>query len=180
MMMKHEGDALEVSSNTSPSASSPSLPLVNEIDLSAIEGIVVGERQLEVICNATGRTIRVDPCGDAVGEDRPQRRQHDETSEGGSSSDCGTTTTLTSLVQAAITTLTMPPMSSPPLVAGDRVRDYTISETIVQGWLYKKGTGEDFSGRRWWKPRWVTLAVRFGCSVAVMGLGGLHVISLFL
>jgi len=170
MIIKHEGDALEVSSNTSPSRPRRA---------SAIEGILVGERQLEVI-NATGRTIRVDPRGDVVGEDRPRRRQHDETSEGGSSSDCGTTTTLTSLVQATITTLTMPPMSSPPLIAGDRVRDYTISETIVQGWLYKKGTGEDFSGRRWWKPRWVTLAVRFGCGVAVLGLGGLYVISLFL
>jgi len=72
--------------------------------------------------------------------------------------------TLTSLMQAAVTTLTlqpslMEPMEAPPLVSGDRLKNYTIAETIVQGWLYKKGTGGDFSGRRWWKPRWVTLAL---------------------
>lgn len=66
-------------------------------------------------------------------------------------------TTLSSLVQAA--TSIMQPMASPPLVAGDQLQEYTITQTIVQGWLYKKGTGDDFSGRRWWKPRWVTLAV---------------------
>jgi len=67
-------------------------------------------------------------------------------------------------MQAAVTTLTMQPtlmqaMAAPPLVTGDELQDFTITETIVQGWLYKKGTGGDFSGRRWWKPRWVTLAV---------------------
>ena len=72
--------------------------------------------------------------------------------------------TLTSLVQAAVTTLTMQPslmqpMVAPPLTTGDLVQNYTITETIVQGWLYKKGTGGDWAGRRWWKPRWVTLAV---------------------
>ena len=50
-------------------------------------------------------------------------------------------------------------MSAPPLVQGDKVQHYTITETIVQGWLYKKGSGNDIWGRRWWKPRWVTLAV---------------------
>ena len=55
--------------------------------------------------------------------------------------------TLTSLVQAAVTTLTMQPsfiqsMAALPLTAGDQVRNYTITETIVQGWLYEKGTGE--------------------------------------
>mmetsp|Transcript_15391 Transcript_15391/g.32563 ORF Transcript_15391/g.32563 Transcript_15391/m.32563 type:complete len:561 (+) Transcript_15391:412-2094(+) len=76
-------------------------------------------------------------------------------------------TTLTSLVQAAVTTLKLQPsslgitqaMAAPPLTAGDQLKDYTITETIVQGWLYKKGTGGDWAGRRWWKPRWVTLAL---------------------
>eukprot|EP00984_Skeletonema_dohrnii_P030788 scaffold22545_cov107-Skeletonema_dohrnii-CCMP3373.AAC.4 len=47
-------------------------------------------------------------------------------------------------------------ISAPPLVQGDKVQHYTITETIVQGWLYKKGSGNDIWGRRWWKPRWVT------------------------
>merc|ERR1719223_1969184 len=50
-------------------------------------------------------------------------------------------------------------MAAPPLTTGDQVQDYTITETIVQGWLYKKGTGGDWAGRRWWKPRWVTLVL---------------------
>jgi len=37
--------------------------------------------------------------------------------------------------------------------------EYTVTKTIVQGWLHKKGTGNDFLGMRWWKPRWVTLAL---------------------
>lgn len=52
-------------------------------------------------------------------------------------------------------------MSAPPLVQGDKVQHYTVTETIVQGWLYKKGSGNDIWGRRWWKPRWVTLAVSY-------------------
>ncbi|KAL3803777.1 hypothetical protein ACHAW5_004628 [Stephanodiscus triporus] len=173
MMIKNEGDALEVSNDApTASASSTGLPLVDEVDLrqclvspvrpwraSKIQGVVVGQRrQLEVICNTTGiGAVRVDSHADVEGGDQPRRRQHDDRAS--DSSDCGTTTTLTSLVQAAVTTLTMPPMTAPPLVSGDRVREYTILETIVQGWLYKKGTGGDFSGRRWWKPRWVTLAL---------------------
>jgi hypothetical protein len=50
-------------------------------------------------------------------------------------------------------------MAAAPLVKGDKVHHYTITETIVQGWLYKKGSGKDIWGTRWWKPRWVTLAV---------------------
>jgi hypothetical protein len=50
-------------------------------------------------------------------------------------------------------------MAAATLVQGDKVQQYTITETIVQGWLYKKGSGNDIWGRRWWKPRWVTLAV---------------------
>jgi len=50
-------------------------------------------------------------------------------------------------------------LAAPPLAAGDQVREYIVTEAIVQGWLYKKGTGGDWAGRRWWKPRWVTLAL---------------------
>ncbi len=42
---------------------------------------------------------------------------------------------------------------------GNGSAEYTVTKTIVQGWLHKKGTGNDFLGMRWWKPRWVTLAV---------------------
>lgn len=54
-------------------------------------------------------------------------------------------------------------MAAPPLVQGDQIQHYTITETIVQGWLYKKGSGNDIFGRTWWKPRWVTLAVSKSC-----------------
>ena len=50
-------------------------------------------------------------------------------------------------------------MFAPPLVRGDKIQHYTITETIVHGWLYKKGSGNDIWGKTWWKPRWVTLAV---------------------
>jgi hypothetical protein len=50
-------------------------------------------------------------------------------------------------------------MAAPPLVRGDKIQHYTITETIVHGWLYKKGSGNDIWGKTWWKPRWVTLAV---------------------
>ena len=58
-------------------------------------------------------------------------------------------------------------MAAPPLVQGDKLQHYTITETIVQGWLYKKGSGNDIWGRRWWKPRWVTLAVSISDSSLV-------------
>lgn len=58
-------------------------------------------------------------------------------------------------------------MAAPPLVQGDKIQHYTVTETIVQGWLYKKGSGNDIWGRRWWKPRWVTLAVSASIFVCV-------------
>ncbi|KAL7551219.1 hypothetical protein ACHAWF_015617 [Thalassiosira exigua] len=64
-----------------------------------------------------------------------------------------------SLVSSLWASLTMQDCAAPPLVRGDAVKGYKVTETIVQGWLYKKGTGDDYTGRRWWKPRWVTLAL---------------------
>mmetsp|Transcript_26600 Transcript_26600/g.43202 ORF Transcript_26600/g.43202 Transcript_26600/m.43202 type:complete len:472 (+) Transcript_26600:137-1552(+) len=58
-------------------------------------------------------------------------------------------------------------MAAPPLVQGDKIQHYTVTETIVQGWLYKKGSGNDIWGRRWWKPRWVTLALAVHTGQAV-------------
>lgn len=88
---------------------------------------------------------------------------------------CQTTTSTTSSIPQPIATsapfaLSHQPnfashltMAAPPLVPGDTVRNslgqFTIDTTIVQGWLHKKGTGGDFWGGRWWKPRWVTLAL---------------------
>jgi len=202
------------SNNTEPSFSK-NLPLVDEIDLmqclifpsqpsraSAIQGVVIGKKHLEVICNATGRGtvwggaagsnnarngfqacpccrrfIRRDTpedieCGDDAAMKSPLTNASSEQNALSHHDGIATSSqpekeqgaTLTSLVQAAVTTLTlqpslMEPMEAPPLVSGDRLKNYTIAETIVQGWLYKKGTGGDFSGRRWWKPRWVTLAL---------------------
>lgn len=54
-------------------------------------------------------------------------------------------------------------VAAPPLVRGDKIQHYTITETIVHGWLYKKGSGNDIWGKTWWKPRWVTLAVSISC-----------------
>mmetsp|Transcript_11598 Transcript_11598/g.21946 ORF Transcript_11598/g.21946 Transcript_11598/m.21946 type:complete len:245 (+) Transcript_11598:182-916(+) len=224
IIIKHvddQDDNIEISSNgaesnnTEPSFSK-NLPLVDEIDLmqclifpsqpsraSAIQGVVIGKKHLEVICNATGsgtvcggatgsnnvrngfqacpccrRFIRRDTqgdieCGDDAAMKSPPTNASSSEQNASSHHDGIVTSslpekeegaTLTSLVQAAVTTLTlqpslMEPMEAPPLVSGDRLKNYTIAETIVQGWLYKKGTGGDFSGRRWWKPRWVTLAV---------------------
>jgi hypothetical protein len=61
-------------------------------------------------------------------------------------------------------------MAAPPLVRGDKIQHYTITETIVQGWLYKKGSGNDIWGKTWWKPRWVTLAVSILMMYVVMSL----------
>jgi hypothetical protein len=36
---------------------------------------------------------------------------------------------------------------------------YTVKNTLVQGWVHKKGTGMDWIGSRGWKPRWASLVV---------------------
>mmetsp|Transcript_4602 Transcript_4602/g.6751 ORF Transcript_4602/g.6751 Transcript_4602/m.6751 type:complete len:457 (+) Transcript_4602:56-1426(+) len=37
--------------------------------------------------------------------------------------------------------------------------DYTIKACIVEGWLYKKGTGNDIFRSTFWKPRWCRLVL---------------------
>ena len=171
------------------------LPLVDEIDLqqclvsprkswhaSAIQGVVIGKKQLELMCNhsktnegAAGfqacpccrRFVRVGGnnslCDIESGDDAAMKSFVPMSSQaknenkvvdvkGDESGDM-----LTSL-WTSITSI-QSPKAAPPLVTGDKIQNYTITETIVQGWLYKKATGDDFSGRRWWKPRWVTLAL---------------------
>lgn len=39
---------------------------------------------------------------------------------------------------------------------------YEIKRSLAEGWLYKKGTGNDIFRSRSWKPRWVNLVVSFG------------------
>ena len=221
IVLKNEDDAIEVSScndsdaeNTKP-ARLPlprNLPLVDEIDLkqalispsqpwqaSAIQGIVIGKKQLEVICKAATTNVVSSGNSTADADHKPQacpccrrfiqkggdidsgddasvatvpspHRNNKSTQSNTNGTNESSNTTLSSLVHAAVTSLTMQPttyssimqpMAAPPLATGDEIKEYTIKQTIVQGWLYKKGTGADFSGRRWWKPRWVTLAVSF-------------------
>lgn len=131
-----------------------------------IQGVLIGEEHLEV--------IEADQAGvDAVCYPQTQAAvecagaSDDASIKSPSSTDSQPEekgATLSSLVQAAVTSLSiqpsiMQPMAAPPLVMGDQLENYTITETIVQGWLYKKGTGGDWAGSRGWKPRWVTLAL---------------------
>jgi hypothetical protein len=37
--------------------------------------------------------------------------------------------------------------------------EYHPKHILVEGWVHKKGTGNDFFGSRSWKPRWARLAV---------------------
>lgn len=235
IVIKHEHDAIELSSSNDdsdnggsrPPAAPRNLPLVDEIDLqqclvspskpwaaSAIQGVVIGKEQLEVICKATASSvdiatiengspsshpvghnthltsvngIRACPCckryiqrdGD-IGDDVSLQYQQQHEQSGEASEVRATPTqaqasamSFTSLVQAAQSL--MQPMAAPPLVAGDMLKEYTVTETIVQGWLYKKGTGGDFSGRRWWKPRWVTLAV--SCVICYLPVMWHHMVA---
>lgn len=38
--------------------------------------------------------------------------------------------------------------------------NYYPKKIVVEGWLHKKGSGKDFLGSRYWKPRWARLVVR--------------------
>jgi hypothetical protein len=42
--------------------------------------------------------------------------------------------------------------------------DYTINSCVIEGWLNKKGTGNDLFGTTSWKPRWCSLVVRQICT----------------
>ncbi|KAL9181882.1 hypothetical protein ACHAXT_012225 [Thalassiosira profunda] len=158
------------------------LPLVDEIDLrdclvspttpwraAAIQGAVIGKEQLEVICNhgggGGGEGYHACPCcrrfvqnegGNANAPSQEGNKGDLEESKEAelqrSDSGGGLATLWSSLTMQSS-------MAAPPLSAGDEIQSYTVTETVVQGWLYKKGTGDDWAGRRWWKPRWVTLAL---------------------
>eukprot|EP00550_Attheya_septentrionalis_P011535 CAMPEP_0198301214 /NCGR_PEP_ID=MMETSP1449-20131203/50774_1 /TAXON_ID=420275 /ORGANISM="Attheya septentrionalis, Strain CCMP2084" /LENGTH=277 /DNA_ID=CAMNT_0044003231 /DNA_START=85 /DNA_END=919 /DNA_ORIENTATION=+ len=47
--------------------------------------------------------------------------------------------------------------TAPGLLSADA--QYDISQDIVSGWVYKKGTGKDWIGSRAWKPRWARLVL---------------------
>jgi hypothetical protein len=47
-----------------------------------------------------------------------------------------------------------------PGVLGEGIA-YTVKETIVQGYIEKKGSGFDWIGSRAWKRRWAVLVVRY-------------------
>ena len=167
------------------------LPLVDEIDLrdclvspatpwraAAIQGAVIGKEQLEVICNHGGdggpEGYHACPCcrrfvqnegGNAnapsqEGKESKESELHQRKEAELQRSDSG------GALATLWSSLTMQSsMAAPPLSAGDEIQSYSVTETIVQGWLYKKGTGDDWAGRRWWKPRWVTLAVSFSAAL---------------
>ena len=40
---------------------------------------------------------------------------------------------------------------------------YTVKRILTQGWVHKKGTGQDWIASRAWKARWAVLAVSFVC-----------------
>ena len=56
---------------------------------------------------------------------------------------------------------------------------YQPRRILVEGWLHKKGTGNDWLGSKSWKPRWARLVVSDMVSVAsgkssINGLCGTH------
>jgi len=52
------------------------------------------------------------------------------------------------------------------------VMNYNVKSVVVEGWLHKKGTGNDWLGSRSWKPRWVRLVTAeskgFDCVVPLL------------
>ena len=183
IIIKHVDDesAIEISNNSDVNSIPRNLPLVDEIDLqqclispsrqyhaSAIQGVVIGKEELQVICNASvGSTIdgiggmvnakskvhpQACPCcrryinSTSTPPATPERRKNTSIETNANES-----TTLTSLVEAVVNMqpTIMQPMAAPPLVNGDQIQEWTVVETKAQGWLYKKGSGADFSGQRW-------------------------------
>ena len=49
-----------------------------------------------------------------------------------------------------------------PGVLGEGIA-YTVKETLMQGYIEKKGSGFDWIGSRAWKKRWAVLVVRLRC-----------------
>lgn len=161
---------------------------------SSIRGVLIGRERLDALCRAEGRRgadgegagdVAACPCcrrfvplderGDIAGGDCREalRRGHDRGQPCGAGEALASSSpeappasprlTLAARVGAAVTNLA----AAPPLVPGDRVGDVVVTATLVQGWLYKKGTGDDWAGRRWWKPRWVTLALAENATTVV-------------
>jgi len=183
IIIKHDNNesGIETSDNSDIKSIPRNLPLVDEIDLqqclispsrqyhaSAIQGVVIGKEQLEVICNASvGSTIDgIGGVGNTKSNGHSQacpccRRYINSTSTPPASperrknttieTNTNESTTLTSLVDAVVNMqpTIMQPMAAPPLVNGDQIQEWTVVETRAQGWLYKKGSGSDFSGQRW-------------------------------
>ena len=50
---------------------------------------------------------------------------------------------------------------------------YSVTKNLVQGWVHKKGTGQDWIGSRAWKPRWAVLSVRPTRHLTFLGISGL-------
>ena len=181
IIIKHDDDESAISNNNNIKNIPRNLPLVDEIDLqqclispsrqyhaSAIQGVVIGKEELEVICNASvGSTIDgIGGVGNTKSNGHPQacpccrryiinststppaspERTNNTTIETKNES-----TTLSSFVEAVVNMqpTIMQPMAAPPLVDGDQIQEWTVVETRAQGWLYKKGSGSDFSGQRW-------------------------------
>jgi len=183
IIIKHDNDesAIEISDNSDIKSIPRNLPLVDEIDLqqclispsrqyhaAAIQGVVIGKEQLEVICNASSTSTidGIGGVGNAKSNGHPQacpccRRYINSTSTPPASperrknttieTNANESTTLSSLVDAVVNMqpTIMQPMAAPPLVNGDQIQEWTVVETRAQGWLYKKGSGSDFSGQRW-------------------------------
>ena len=181
IIIKHDDDesAIEVSNNSDVNSITRNLPLVDEIDLqqclispqlrqynaAAIQGVVIGKKELEVICNASvGSTI--DGIGNTKSNGHPQacpccRRYINSISTPPASperrknttieTNANESTTLSALVDAVVNMqpTIIQPMAAPPLINGDQIQQWTVVETRAQGWLYKKGSGADFSGQRW-------------------------------
>jgi len=40
-----------------------------------------------------------------------------------------------------------------------RSQDFDVQKVLAEGWVHKKGSGNDFFGSRAWKPRWARLVV---------------------
>lgn len=182
IIIKHDDEsAIEISDSSDIKNIPRNLPLVDEIDLqqclispsrqyhaAAIQGVVIGKEELQVICNASvGSTIdgmgggsntkanghpQACPCcrryinSTSTPPASPERRNNTTIETNANES-----TTLSSFVEAVVNMqpTIMQPMAAPPLVDGDQIQEWTVVETRAQGWLYKKGSGADFSGQRW-------------------------------
>ena len=181
IIIKHDKaeSAIEISNNNDIKNMPRNLPLVDEIDLqqclispsrqyhaSAIQGVVIGKEELQVICNASSTIDGIGGAGNAKSNGHPQacpccRRYINSTSTPPASperrnnttieSNNNESTTLSSLVEAVVNMqpTIIQPIAAPPLVNGDQIQKWTVVETRAQGWLYKKGSGSDFSGQRW-------------------------------